>query len=222
MNIMKKTALITGATGGIGGAFAKALEEQGYELILPVRNIAKLSQLSGNFFAKQIDLESLDSFISFFNEIKSVRRHIDLVVLSAGRFAWDNEFETQEIAIEELDKANFQTKKVAVASLREVFGDTLNQTTIIIISSHAAHFDENHPFRAGEEGYVRSMIKVSEFAKRLDKENLFKKVILEEPGRVGTESAKSSFNAQTIGEDLNWEQEMSPETYVQNVLSNIA
>lgn len=218
---MKKTALITGATGGIGGAFAKALEEQDYELILPVRNIAKLNKFSGNFFAKQIDLESLNSFISFLKEVKGVSGQIDLVVLCAGRFAWDNEFENEDIAITELEKANFQTKSIAVQALKQVFGDTLNQTTLIVISSHAAHFDENHPFRVGEEGYVRSMIKVSEFAKDLEKQGIFKQVILEEPGRVGTESAKSSFTLETIGENPDWQQEISPESYVQTVLAKI-
>jgi len=221
MNIMNKTALITGATGGIGGAFAKLLDQHGYELILPVRNILKLAGFSGKFFAKEFDLENLNSFESFLREVKSVRNHIDLVVLSAGRFAWDNEFESEDLAIEQLDKANFQTKKVAVEALKKVFGDTLNQTTIVIISSHAAYFDQNHPFRVGEEGYVRSMVKVSELAQDLQKQGIFNNVVLEEPGRIGTESAKKSFNSETIGEDPDWQKEISPSDYVESVISKI-
>ncbi len=222
MNIMKKIALITGVTGGIGGAFAKVLEKKSYDLFLPVRNIAKITGLHGKFFAKEINMENEESFITFLKEIKNVRDHIDLIVLSAGRFAWDKDFESEEKAIAELSKDNFLTKKVALNAFKQVFEKSLKETVLIIISSHAAHFDENHPFRKGEEGYVRSMMKVSELAKDLQEQNIFKQVILEEPGRIGTESAKKSFTSETIGEDPDWQKELSPEDYVENVLSKIA
>ena len=219
---MNKIALITGATGGIGGAFAKVLEQKGYELVLPVRNISKITNLTNNFFAKEIDMQNEQSFISFLQEVKNVRSHIDLVVLAAGRFAWDNEFENEESAISELEKANFQTKVVAIQALKNVFGDSLKQTDIVIISSHAVHFDESHPFRKGEEGYVRSMIKASEIAKDLQRQGIFKQVFLEEPGRIGTESAKRSFTVETIGQDPDWQQEISPEDYAKSVLIKTA
>ena len=42
---MKKTALITGATSGIGEACARKFAEGGYNLIITGRNAEKLAQL---------------------------------------------------------------------------------------------------------------------------------------------------------------------------------
>jgi short-subunit dehydrogenase len=52
---MKKYALITGATGGIGQAIAKRLNDKGYTLILHGRNEAKL-----NNAVKMLNLQSAD------------------------------------------------------------------------------------------------------------------------------------------------------------------
>ena len=41
----RKTCLVTGASGGIGGAIAKALCEQGYRVYIQGRNLQKLTQL---------------------------------------------------------------------------------------------------------------------------------------------------------------------------------
>jgi NADP-dependent 3-hydroxy acid dehydrogenase YdfG len=221
---MKKIALITGATGGIGSAFADLFLEHEYRLILPVRSMQKLGRFgeNKNVIAKAVYLESVSSCVSFLKEVYDAGLVPDVVVLSAGRFAWDHEFANEESAIEELYRANVVTKECVLEALKEVFGSSLSLSTVVIISSHAAHFAVDHPFRKGEEGYVRSMQVVSALAHKLQSEGVFQRVVLEEPGRIGTESAKNSFTAQTIGEDPDWGKEISPEVYVQNVFVNAA
>ncbi len=44
-----KTALVTGATGGIGGAIAKALHEQGAHVVLSGTRESALSELAAQF-----------------------------------------------------------------------------------------------------------------------------------------------------------------------------
>jgi 3-oxoacyl-[acyl-carrier protein] reductase len=45
-NLTGKTALVTGATGGIGGAIAKALADQGANVVVTGRNEGKLKELT--------------------------------------------------------------------------------------------------------------------------------------------------------------------------------
>jgi NAD(P)-dependent dehydrogenase (short-subunit alcohol dehydrogenase family) len=90
---MKKTAVITGATGGIGAALAKTLVRRGYRLVLPCRNADKCKELAedirlGNPTAELdfvlCDLSDLNSVASCGEKI--IRRHpvIDLVIANAA------------------------------------------------------------------------------------------------------------------------------------------
>ena len=46
MELAGRTALLTGATGGLGGAIAKALAAEGAKLILSARKVEALEELA--------------------------------------------------------------------------------------------------------------------------------------------------------------------------------
>ena len=70
-NLTGKTALVTGATGGIGGAIARALHAQGATVVLSGTREAVLQALAGELgerafvaAANLSDLESVDGLIA--------------------------------------------------------------------------------------------------------------------------------------------------------------
>lgn len=87
---MRKTALITGPTSGIGRFTALELARRGYDLILVARNEAKARQLqleigdavSTGFI--QCDLSSIGSVKQAVEEITTNYHRIDLLVNNAG------------------------------------------------------------------------------------------------------------------------------------------
>lgn len=86
-----KTALITGATEGIGYEFARLFAQKGNNLILVARNEDRLQAIakelsSGNitlkYYAK--DLSIVENAMYVYNDLKSQRIAIDFLVNNAG------------------------------------------------------------------------------------------------------------------------------------------
>ncbi|MDZ7724132.1 MAG: SDR family NAD(P)-dependent oxidoreductase [candidate division KSB1 bacterium] len=86
----KKTGVITGATSGIGAAFAKAFAARNYDLILTGRRESKLNELAQDIqnqfqvsVEKQLielaESEQVEQFISILQ-----RQQIDLLINNAG------------------------------------------------------------------------------------------------------------------------------------------
>lgn len=84
------TALITGATAGIGASYAKQLAAKGGDLVLVARDIARLESLAGELKSKHdIDIEILQADLSDRAQldkvcIRAAGDDIDLVVNNAG------------------------------------------------------------------------------------------------------------------------------------------
>ena len=78
----RRTAVITGASSGIGAATARALAERGFELILGARRLDRLREVADPLGARAVELDVRDE--------ASVRRmaegidEIDLLVNNAG------------------------------------------------------------------------------------------------------------------------------------------
>lgn len=84
------TALITGATAGIGKSFAQQLANRGYDLVLVARNKSRLDELANELQKNnQIKVEVIVADVSNQNELAEVACRaaaddIDLVVNNAG------------------------------------------------------------------------------------------------------------------------------------------
>jgi 3-oxoacyl-[acyl-carrier protein] reductase len=87
-NLNGKCALITGATGGIGGEIAKALHAQGATVAVSGRNKEKLdalvAELGDNVHAVVADLSTPDGIAAMVKDSEAAMGQIDILVNNAG------------------------------------------------------------------------------------------------------------------------------------------
>ncbi|PJZ68511.1 short-chain dehydrogenase [Leptospira perolatii] len=88
---MKKTALVTGASTGIGYEIAKLAAADGYDLILVARNLKKLNQVKKELESKGASVEVLAADLGdpkspkkIFDFSKKKKAIVDLLVNNAG------------------------------------------------------------------------------------------------------------------------------------------
>ncbi|MDP4162843.1 MAG: SDR family oxidoreductase [Bacillota bacterium] len=86
---MNKTALITGATSGLGYEFVKLFAKDGYNLVLVARNKQKLEEIKQSFKNIEITIISKDLSLSgaakeVFGELENRNIDIDILVNNAG------------------------------------------------------------------------------------------------------------------------------------------
>ena len=83
-----KTALVTGATGGIGGAIAKALHGAGATVGISGRNESKLetlkNELGERVFVLPADLSDPEGGVALIKEAEAAMGQIDILVNNAG------------------------------------------------------------------------------------------------------------------------------------------
>lgn len=78
-----KTAIVTGASKGVGFATVKLLSENGYKVIAVSRNLLKLSEISNdNIETYQLDVTDSKGIEKFFEQYKDIT--LDLLVNNAG------------------------------------------------------------------------------------------------------------------------------------------
>ena len=93
-----QSALITGASSGIGKSFAYLLAQKGVDLVLTARSEDKLIAIKNDLQAKFninvhyiiADLSEWDAAIHIFEDITHRNIHIDLLINNAGIGKWTN------------------------------------------------------------------------------------------------------------------------------------
>lgn len=112
MDLRNRTALITGASSGIGAAFARRLAAEGANLILVARRLDRLNELAAELVKThgvRVEVVSLDltkesSAMSLRAEVDTFGMEVDLLVNNAG-FATSGGFESEDLsrALNEID-----------------------------------------------------------------------------------------------------------------------
>ena len=95
---MNKTALITGASEGIGLEFAKIFAKEKYDLVITARNETKLNELANDIKNKSDvnvrvvvkDLSKQNAGEEIFNKLKNENIVADILVNNAGCGMFDN------------------------------------------------------------------------------------------------------------------------------------
>ena len=92
--LLGKRAIVTGGSGTIGLAIAKAIVSQGASVVLTGRSIEKLQKAKRSFETSQdkvsiysCDVSSEDSVVDFFKTVDKEHGGVDLLVNNAGPFS---------------------------------------------------------------------------------------------------------------------------------------
>lgn len=127
---MSQTALVTGATAGIGLAFAQQLADQHYDLVLVARDAARLEDTAADLRTRGVDVEVLVADLSKRKELakvearlKSTDAPIDLLVNNAGyglkyRFI-ENSTDDEEDMLAVLVTAVMRLSHAAIVTMNE-------------------------------------------------------------------------------------------------------
>ncbi|CAL9030496.1 unnamed protein product [Prunus brigantina] len=93
------TAIITGATSGIGAETARVLAKRGARLVLPARSLKAAEDAKARIVSEfpdseiiimALDLSSLTSVRNFVSEFESLQLPLNLLINNAGKFAHEH------------------------------------------------------------------------------------------------------------------------------------
>ncbi|KAL2543793.1 NAD(P)-binding Rossmann-fold superfamily protein [Forsythia ovata] len=91
------TAIITGATSGIGAETARVLAKRGARLVLPARSLKAAEDMKARILSEfpkseiivmALDLSSLDSVRKFVAEFESLNLPLNLLINNAGKISY--------------------------------------------------------------------------------------------------------------------------------------
>jgi 3-oxoacyl-[acyl-carrier protein] reductase len=136
---MPRTALVTGASRGIGLACARALAQAGHRVVLAARDQARLEQAASeipNSTWVRIDMTSAESIREAFSQAGAQAGKIDILVNNAGaardglalrmkKDAWD------EVLAANLTGAFLAIQQVLHGMLKERWGRIVNISSVV-------------------------------------------------------------------------------------------
>lgn len=166
-----KTALVTGASQGIGKTLSLRLAQQGAQVILAARSADKLAAVAeeieaagGRAFALSLDVSKPDSIAEQLAEIPEEFADIDILVNNAGitrdgLFARMGLEQWQQVIDTNLTGAYGVTKEIVKGMMRRRYGRIIFVSSVIGLMGNA-----------GQANYAASKAGVIGMAKSLAKE----------------------------------------------------
>jgi 3-oxoacyl-[acyl-carrier protein] reductase len=170
-NLTGKTALVTGATGGIGGELARALHRQGAKVAVSGTRREVLEQLAaeiGNGPVLPCDLSNKDSVEALIPDAEKALGQVDILVCNAG-ITKDNLFvqlkdEDWEQVLNVNLTSTFRLARAAVKlMMRKRFGRLIGITSVVGVTGNPGQANYTAT-KAGMIGMFKSIGK--EYAKR--------------------------------------------------------
>jgi len=197
------TAIITGASVGIGLETATGLARKGFDLILVSRNIEKLKlikiNLENNFNIScnvySYDLSLIKSNIEFYNQIIKSHQNIDVLINNVGAI-----FMNRTVTSEGIEKT-FALNHMSYFALSKLFSASFSKLRIINVSSEAHRaiqlkindFQNSHMYY-GWHAYKRSKLAniylTYELAKKYEDEDITVNCL--HPGLVNSDFANNN------------------------------
>jgi 3-oxoacyl-[acyl-carrier protein] reductase len=141
INLTNKTALVTGASGGIGGACAKLLHQLGAHVIISGTNQAKLealgAELGSNYTVKACNLSDKAACAKLVEDIEQ----LDILVCNAGI---TKDTLTMRMSVEDFESvidinltASFILNKAAMTKMMKArYGRIINISSIVGVSGN--------------------------------------------------------------------------------------
>ena len=190
---MKRIALVTGATGGIGGEFIKQLSNLGFEEIWAVgRNEGKLAAFTGNVVPIKADIGTPEGLVVIRTKLESEKPDVAMLVNNAGVAYMGKFSDMSEEQIASLMDVNCK----ACALLTRIVLPYMKSDAVIFNISSASSFQPN-PYLTM---YSASKVFVKNFSRALNvelKESGIKAIAVC-PGWVDTDMLPREANGKPI------------------------
>ncbi|KAK2388840.1 NADP-retinol dehydrogenase [Trifolium repens] len=205
------TALITGASSGIGGETARVLAKRGVRVVIGARDLKKAREVRDNIQKEspkaevillEIDLSSFCSVQRFCSEFLALDLPLNILINNAGIFSQDLEFSEEKIEITFATNylGHFLLTEILLDKMIETAEKTCIQGRIINVSSVIHSWVKRHSFcfkdilngknYNGTQAYAQSklanILHAKEIARQLKERNARVTINAVHPGIVKT------------------------------------